>query len=551
MKKSFKALILSVLTLMLMAVLPCIAEAQNYHTDSKRAVKFYKKAMEQFEKRDYSKTAKYIDKALYQDSKFADAWLLKAELSLKQKDEDMAIECYQRIYKADSMAFPRTAITLSELYTNKKRYADAVDILQWYVKLPGEKEKYVNQARELLELAEFRMSAVDNPVSYDAVNLGPSINTSGDEYINQILPDNSRIYLTRRGEFINKKTPRTENLYTSAIVNGEYMPAMQIPIDLNNNKRMGAVSITADQNKMYFVGIDFIDSQGRGDIYESDYVNGEWSKPVNLGNIVNTSQMESQPCISADGKELYFVRESNARKTSDLFYSESYQGKWTNPKPIKSAHSKGNEMSPFLHPDGNTLYFASDGLPGMGGFDIYMCKRLPEGDWSEPVNLGYPINSEKDEISFVVSTDGKKAFISTNRDGGLGGFDVYVFDLDEVDGPEPVDMTMFVMRNINFEFESAVLQESSFAEIDNLVSFMNDNPYINIEISGHTDNTGTTDHNMTLSLERANAVKNAIVEKGIQEKRISVKGFGELRPVVPNDSDDNKALNRRVEVRVF
>ena len=551
MKKSFKTLIVSVLTLMLIAIVPCVARAQNYHTDSKRAIKFYKKAVEQFEKRNYPKTVKYIDKALYQDSKFADAWLLKAELSLKQKDEDEAIECYQRIYKADSMAYPRTAITLSELYTNKKRYADAVKILQWYVKAPGEKEKYVNQAKELLELAEFRMAAVENPVAYDAVNLGPSINTSGDEYINQILPDNSRIYLTRRGEFINKKTPRTENLYTSAIVNGEYMPAMQIPIDWNNNKRMGAVSITADQNKMYFVGIDFIDSQGRGDIYESDYVNGEWSKPVNLGNIVNTSQMESQPCISSDGKELYFVRESNARKTSDLFYSESYQGKWTNPKPIKSTQSKGNEMSPFLHPDGNTLYFASDGLPGMGGFDIYMCKRLSEGEWSEPVNLGYPINSEKDEISFVVSTDGKKAYISTNRDGGLGGFDVYVFDLDEVDGPEPVDMTMFVMRNINFEFESAVLQESSFAEIDNLVSFMNENPEISIEIAGHTDNTGTTDHNMTLSLERANAVKNAIVERGIQERRISVKGFGELRPVVPNDSDENKALNRRVEVRVY
>ena len=118
------------------------------------------------------------------------------------------------------------------------------------------------------------------------------------------------------------------------------MPAIPLTLDWHNNKRMGAVSVTANQNKIYFVGIDFIDSYGRGDIYTSNLVDNQWSKPVNLGNIVNTSTMESQPCISADGKELYFVRYSRTYETTDIYYSQFYQEKWTNPKPIVPANSK-------------------------------------------------------------------------------------------------------------------------------------------------------------------------------------------------------------------
>ena len=211
---------------------------------------------------------------------------------------------------------------------------------------------------------------------------------------------------------------------------------------------------------------------------------------------------------------------------------------------------KGNEMSPFIHPDGNTLYFASDGHPGMGGYDIFMCKKIGRGEWSLPINLGYPINSEKNEISFVVSSDGKKGYISTDRDGGMGGYDIYVFDLAEVDAPDSVDMKRFVMRNINFEFDSAVLDKSSYTEIDSLASFLKENPLINIEISGYTDNSGNEEHNMQLSLERAAAVMSALLDREISIKRINAVGYGSNHPLVPNDSEKNKALNRRVEVRV-
>ena len=112
-------------------------------------------------------------------------------------------------------------------------------------------------------------------------------------------------------------------------------------------------------------------------------------------------------------------------------------------------------------------------------------------------------------------------------------------------------MKRFVMRNINFEFDSAVLSESSYAEIDSLAAFLMDNPLIKIEISGYTDNSGSDEHNMTLSLERAAAVMTALLDREISVTRIEAVGYGASRPLVPNDSEKNKALNRRVEVRVM
>lgn len=548
MKKSFKSLVLLVLALFLMA--PAASYAQNYHTKSKKAVKYYKKAKKQYDKKKYPKTYKFLDKALDVDAKFADALLLKAELSVKLNDDNQAITSYEKMFAADSMAFPKSAITLSNLYLKHFRFSDAVKILQWYVKVPNQKAALTNQAKDLLVIAQFRDETYNNPVKYDPMNLGANINTAGDEYINQILPDGTRLFFTRRGEVIDKQGTREEFIYSSAIIDGKYMPAIPIAFDWHNKKRMGAVSITANQNRLYFVGIDFLDSYGRGDIYTSNYTAEGWDKPKNLGFKINTSTMESQPCISADEKELYFVRDSKNYK-SDLYFSQLYKGEWSNPKPIVSANSKGSEMSPFIHPDGNTLYFASDGHPGMGGYDIFMCKKLPRGEWSAPINLGYPINSEKDEISFVVSSDGQKAYISSNRDGGMGGFDIYVFDLDQKDAPDSVDMTRFVMRNIQFGFDNAELSEASFAEIDSLVVFMTENPNIRIEIAGYTDNTGTAEHNMELSLQRAAAVMSALLERGISVTRLEVAGYGANRPLVPNIDEQNKAINRRVEVRVI
>ena len=371
----------------------------------------------------------------------------------------------------------------------------------------------------------------------DAQNLGPTVNTEGDEYINQAFPDS--IAFTRRSG--------NEFVFVSRIVEGQYQHAEPLNINWHNANGIGAASFTADGKRMYFVGIEYPEGLGRGDVYYSDWLDNQWSEPINLGKPINSATMESQPCISADGEEMYFVRDTKSNK-SNIYFSQYLQGEWSTPQSIATINTRFGEMAPFIHPDGRTLFFASEGHNGMGGYDIFVCRKLLNGTWSEPVNLGAPVNSDKNEISCVVSSDGKKCYVSSDRDGGLGGYDIYVFDFKDINMPEIVDTTHFVMRNINFEFDSAVLQESSFPSIDSLANFLKENPLITIEILGFTDDSGTAEHNQKLSSDRANSVKVALINKGVSEERLRATGYGSNNPIAPNDSEEHKALNRRVEI---
>lgn len=374
----------------------------------------------------------------------------------------------------------------------------------------------------------------------DAQNIGANVNTDGDEYINQVFQD-SIIFTRRSGN---------EYVFTSKIIEGNYMPAEPLNLGWHNDYWVGAMCFSSDKKTLYFVGIDYPVGYGRGDIYKSEFIDNQWSEPMNIGKPVNSATMESQPCISADGKEMYFVRDTKSNK-SNIYFSQYLQEEWSTPKAITTINTRFGEMAPFIHTDGRMLFFASEGHNGMGGYDIFMCRRLLNGTWSEPKNLGTPVNTEKNEISFVVSADGKKCYVSSDRDGGFGGYDIYVFDYDDVNVPEIVDTTHFVMRNINFEFDSAVLSESSDAAIDSLANFLNDNSLINIEMAGFTDNSGTEEHNQKLSFERANAVKEALINKGVDATRMTVVGHGSSSPLKPNDTEENKALNRRVEIRIL
>ena len=349
----------------------------------------------------------------------------------------------------------------------------------------------------------------------DAQNLGPTVNTKGDEYINQVFSDS--IVFTRRSG--------NEFVFTSKIKDGQYQPAEPLNLGWHNDYWIGAMCFSSDMKTLYFVGIDYPGGYGRGDIYKSEYVDNQWSEPVNLGKPINSVTMESQPCISADGKEIYFVRDTKSNK-SNIYFSQYLQGEWSVPQSVVAINTRFGEMAPFIHADGRTLFFASEGHNGMGGYDIFVCRKLLNGTWSQPVNLGAPVNSDKNEISFVVSSDGKKCYVSSDRDGGFGGYDIYVFDFKDINMPEIVDTTHFVMRNINFEFDSAVLHESSYPSIDSLANFLNENPSITIEISGFTDDSGTEEHNQKLSQDRANSVKEALINKGVDAARMTAVGYG-------------------------
>jgi len=202
--------------------------------------------------------------------------------------------------------------------------------------------------------------------------------------------------------------------------------------DLHQLGNIGAMSLSPDGRFLFFTSCGARGGFGSCDLYVCAKEGGSWSKPQNLGAAINTSNWDSQPCFSADGKTLFFV---SARKGnlggSDIYFSEFYQGtgwtKATNAGPSINTHDE--EMAPFMHPDGQTLYFSSKGHPGMGGFDLFVSRKDSSGEWSVPENLGYPVNTSSDEINIVVATSGKGAYLSSRQEGGFGGYDIYHFDL--------------------------------------------------------------------------------------------------------------------------
>lgn len=523
---------------------PSLSFAQN----NSKHLKYYNKAYSYFNNRDYAEALRLVDKAISLDSLSYMAWLLKADILLETSCQTQAVPCLEKALAIDSLASPRSALTLSKLYIDNRLYADAIALLHWCLTLDNQNDGFKDVASQLLALSYIRKDLVENPVCSPPLNVGANINTDGDEYVNQVLPHTDDILFTRRSAEIGPHGFRNESLLLSTLIDNELQEPRPLTLGWSDEQRTGSASLSQDSALMFFVGFDWIGGYGRGDIFVAQRLNNIFCSPFNLGPLINTTAMESQPFISADGKELFFVRYSNSKQKADIFCSQLIDGQWSKPKPLHNVNTDANEMSPFLSIDGTTLFFASDRDNSMGGYDLFFSRRDSKGEWGAPSNIGFPINTEANEICFVVDDDGSRAYLSSDRDGGFGGYDVFSCQVENIVNANVNDFSQFLMRNINFEFDSSVINESSGAALDSLAAFLNHNT-LDVEISGHADDTGGEEYNMRLSLQRAESVKAALVARAVDPARISTAGYGDTLPVAPNDNDENKALNRRVEIR--
>ena len=523
---------------------PSLSFAQN----NSKHLKYYNKAYSYFNNRDYAEALRLVDKAISLDSLSYMAWLLKADIFLETSCQTQAVPCLEKALAIDSLASPRSALTLSKLYIDNRLYADAIALLHWCLTLDNQNDGFKDVASQLLTLSCIRKDLVENPVCNPPLNVGSNVNTDGDEYVNQVLPHTYDILFTRRSAEIGPHGFRNESLLLSTLIDNELQESRPLTLGWSDEQRTGSASLSQDSALLFFVGFDWLGGYGRGDIFVAQRLNNIFCSPFNLGPLINTTAMESQPFISADGNELFFVRYSNSKQKADIFCSQLIDGQWSKPKPLSNVNTDANEMSPFLSIDGTTLFFASDRDNSMGGYDLFFSRRDRKGEWGEPSNIGFPINTEANEICFVVDDDGSRAYLSSDRDGGFGGYDVFSCQVENLVLADVNDFSQFLMRNINFEFDSSVIDESSGAALDSLAAFLNHNT-LHVEISGHADDTGREEYNMRLSLQRAESVKAALVARAVDPARISTAGYGDTLPVAPNDNDENKALNRRVEIR--
>ncbi|PZP49671.1 MAG: flagellar motor protein MotB [Pseudopedobacter saltans] len=347
------------------------------------------------------------------------------------KQYDSAVIFFEKANTLDAKAFLFFQLNYSVALAGVGRFEEALKYVNQYLAIPNLSSRGKTAAEYRKRNYEFAVDyANKHPntnYTFAPVNMGDEVNSTFSEYYPSFTIDDSMFVFTRRGEGF-----REDFMQSFKLPDGNYTKAVPMPGVINEEPSKGAIDIAQDGQWIIFAG----NFQGKGfgdfDLYISYKTVNGWSEPVNMGRNINTEYWESSPSLSPDKKSLYFS--SNCPSGfggNDLYVSHlTADGKWT--KAINlgpKINTKGDELAPLIHADNESLYFTSSGLPGYGGSDLFMSKRMSDSGWSIPQNLGYPINTIDNEGSLFVAADGITAYYASDRSDSRGDLDLYRFSL--------------------------------------------------------------------------------------------------------------------------
>ena len=413
-------------------------------TKSKKAREAFNQALYYYNIRETAEALESIETALKKDPLYIDALMLKADIlkTLRRYEESQG--AYDAILVQDKN-LPEVYLYMGEMQFAAGWYDKSVASLESFLATkPGESKQLL--AEGILVNARFAKNAVANPVPFNPLNMGTNINSKNSEYFPGITADGEFFIYTRR---IDGPIPQ-EDFYISRLQpDSTWGPSYPLGPPVNTEENEGSVSISTDGQFIFFaacnraktnvqpsggggLGYEGFDFYPGCDLYFSKLNGDKWSKPRHLGPVVNSREWESTPSLSFDGMVIYFA----STRPGGLGGSDIWKSYWTGKgfgEPINlgpTVNTTGNEQTPFIHPDNQTLYFSSNARPGMGGFDFYYSRLNDSGNWDEAVNLGYPINTLGDEKGLLVNRSGNVAYFSSDdRVEGLGGVDIYQFEL--------------------------------------------------------------------------------------------------------------------------
>lgn len=581
-----------------------------------------------------------------------------------------AAQYIDKAYRLNPNIDTRIDYNLGIAFQNTNNFKGAIEHFETFKKKNPKvatiADERINECLVADSLQQFELNVIIE-------NIGTTVNTNLSEYSPIISSDGKMLIFTSNRTPGAKGGPNLEDIYVSYKNGNSWSEPKKISKNVNTEEYNDAAASLSPDGKMLFL----YSEEGGGDIYTSTFDGTDWSKPEPLNKNINTAMYwETCASVSPDGKKLYFAsNRPDGYGELDIYVSEKDgRGQWgkaINLGPI--VNTPANEDSPYIHYDGVTLYFSSDGHKRLGNSDIFVTE-LKNGKWTKPENIGYPINSWEYDGFFSISPDKKMAYYATVKEGGHGGADIYSIKflepkfkpkpkpvvkteevkvkqkktdfvdarvqaarekkqviimrgkvIDEVDAkplaavislvdnennqvlakinsdPEtgefelviphggnfgvatekegylfnslnfdlPKDFeyqeidthiimaraevgSKVVLKNIFFDVGKAELKPQSVTEVDNILSLLNDNPELSVQINGHTDNTGNAASNKVLSLKRATSVVDYLVSKGISAARVTAKGFGSERPIVSNDDETGgREINRRTEVEII
>ena len=431
-----------------LALLPISAQDDDCPMpDNKKARKRYNEALDVI-RSDKNKAKKLLLEAVEMEPDFAQAYNVLAEMIVRTKKNLTDAEEY--LSKTISICpdlNPMNFYHLGSIRFGQKKFKDAETYLEKFIRYNSGKPKEQSDAREMLTACRFYNQGYSNPVPFSPESVS-DVSSTSDEYLPIITPDQQYIYFTRRsnekerGVYGEREIKIERFCFAKSVKNNEFDKGEPMPNPFNKNNNEGGATLTADNKTMYFTICKQESDYLNCDIWYSQWVKGQWTELKNAGpNINSKNYWDSQPSISSDGKMIFFAsNRPNGLGEIDIYMCEKNdKGEWGPPQNLgNSINTQGSEKSPFFHSDGQTLYFSSNGHMGYGGYDIFFSKRGKDGKWSTPKNIGYPINSENDDLGFFVSTDGQKGYFASDKLKGNGGWDIYSFDLYKEARPEKV-----------------------------------------------------------------------------------------------------------------
>ena len=625
------------------------ANAQ-YSTQNEKAGKLYQESNFLLRERDFAGARRKLEKAIAKDSMFYEAHRMLAEIGKVMKDEALTVKHNLTItrIRPKSSETPSLLSGCARYYHNMGKYSIAAGLYQQALDFPAPLLPALKTKLERgLRSCTFAQNAIANPISFSKKPLPPTLNRFPLQYTPALTADGQTIVYTGRKGLSEKFD---ENIYIShKDATGDWEAPEFIPGTINTPGNEGTCGLSADGRTLVFTSCERNRLNSGCDIFISTRAGTIYSNPVAVDS-ANSVYWDSHPNLSADGNLIFFVSDRpGGYGKYDIYMSRKWpNGRWSQAQNLgPTINTDENEIMPFLHTNGRSLFFASNGHPGLGNFDLFVAEAprfAGKGDFGTPRNLGYPLNTAKDESSIFITPDGKKAiycleeqdngqYVSsvmyefdlgesiglktksyyvkgsvkdaqTNRplmakidladntsgeilysilsdsisgqylmalpDGAQYGLNVgkkgYLFQSRFFDFSLSKEVTSTtqdfaldplksgaktVLRNVFFDFGKWDLLPSSVVELNRVAKLCIENATIKVQISGYTDNVGSATDNVALSQKRAQSVFAFLQRAGVPPARLAASGLGEADPVAPNDSDEGRAINRRIEFKIL
>lgn len=590
-----------------------------------------------------------------------------------------AIDYLIRAYTLDHQVSGDIHLMLGMAYQQVLEFDKAMEQYNSHSSLldPKAKQEFSAPLAKLFDECMNGKNLSRNPIRVIIQPLGEEVNSKYDDYNPVFAFNDTSLFFTSRRPFGKAKRNAIDNkfnedIYSSALEGGVFQKAFRYGLPFNTDNNDAVVGVSNDGNTL----VIYRGAIKGGDLQLSHFnpEKNAWTRPKSVRSRLTSKDGETSACVSPDGKELYYISRNSKLSLGgkDILMSTlDAKGKWSEPVNLGATiNSPYDEEGVFISYDNKYLFFASRGHTSMGGFDIFRSERKEDGSWSDPVNLGYPLNTPDDEIFYITDHTGSHGYYSAIREGGSGSRDIckvvflgsekelvlmtedklvagpdpgltgfliapelkdldnslllygsvldttggrepivaklefyepstgerkafvvsdttgsytislpepqayaieinasgYLYYLDILDysnvsGDEKIAQDFFlkkvevgtkvVLDHIYFETGKAILRQESEDALNQVLRFLENNPSMRLEISGHTDNTGSLRINQKLSRDRAGAVVNYLVGKGIPQSSLESKGYADTQPVADNNTSEGRTRNRRVEFKVL